>query len=240
MPSERRERSKVVDGLAREAVVAGHGVGDERLDARVAHVLQLLVVGAVHVGLVRAGSGGAPADLPEAPERRVPGVEAAALLEGVAGEVHGQAVEGERLGGGLHLDPHVAPRAPPQRVEDASRAAVRDDLVLVADEALALEVVAVALLPGLRGLEERFLVAGSGSATRGRRRTSAPGRRSRASSDRREARPSCSAGRGRGRSPGSPRRWRPRPSPPFPPATVRYSIGGSSSGTSRRPSGVSW
>ena len=61
--------------------------------------------------------------------------------------------------GGLDLDPHVAPRAPPQRVEDASRPAVRDDLVLVADEALALEVVAVALLPGLRGLEERFLVA---------------------------------------------------------------------------------
>ena len=55
-----------LDRLAREAVVAGHGVGDERLDARVAHVLQLLVVGAVHVGLVRAGAGGAPAHLPEA------------------------------------------------------------------------------------------------------------------------------------------------------------------------------
>jgi hypothetical protein len=150
-----------LDRLAGEAVVAGHGVGDEGLDARVAHVLELLVVGAVHVGLVRAGSGGAPADLPEAPERRVPGVEAAALLERVSGEVHGQAVEGEGLGGGLHLDPHVAPRAPPQRVEDASRPAVRDDLVFVADEALALEVVAVALLPGLRGLEQRFLVADS-------------------------------------------------------------------------------
>ena len=148
-----------LDRLSREPVVAGHGVGDERLDARVAHVLQLLVVGAVDVRLVRAGASRAPADLPQAPERRVAGVEAPALFEWVAGEVHGQAVEGEGLSCRFDLDPHVAPRAPPERVEDAPRAAVGDDLVLVADEALALELVAVALPPGLRGLEQRLLVA---------------------------------------------------------------------------------
>ena len=90
---------EVVDGLAREPVVAGHRVGDEGLDARVADVLELLVVGAVHVRLVGARARRAPAHLPEAAERRVPGVEAGALLERVGGEVHGQAVEGERLVG---------------------------------------------------------------------------------------------------------------------------------------------
>ena len=47
--------ARVVEGLeclAAEPVVAGHGVGDERLDARVADVLELLVVGRVHVGFM--------------------------------------------------------------------------------------------------------------------------------------------------------------------------------------------
>ncbi len=54
-----------VEGLAGEAVVAGDGVGDERLDAGVANVLELLVVGRVHVGFVGIKAGGAPADLPD-------------------------------------------------------------------------------------------------------------------------------------------------------------------------------
>ena len=46
-------------------VVAGHGVGDQGLDAGVADVLELLVVGRVHVGFVGVEAGGAPTDLPD-------------------------------------------------------------------------------------------------------------------------------------------------------------------------------
>jgi hypothetical protein len=52
------------DGLAREAVVAGHGVGDQGLEAGVAGVLELLVVGRVHVGFMGVELGGVPADGP--------------------------------------------------------------------------------------------------------------------------------------------------------------------------------
>ena len=41
-----------LNGLAGKAVVAGHGIGNERLDAGVAYVLELLVVGRIHVGFV--------------------------------------------------------------------------------------------------------------------------------------------------------------------------------------------
>ena len=53
------------EGLAGEAVVAGDGVGDEGLDAGVADVLELLVVGRVHVGFMGVEAGGAPTDLPD-------------------------------------------------------------------------------------------------------------------------------------------------------------------------------
>jgi hypothetical protein len=100
----------------------------------------------------------APPDLPDAAQGRVRGVEAGLLLEGIGGEVDGESVECEGLGGRLDVDLHVAPRAPPERVEDACSAAVGKHLVLVADEALALERVAVALAPRLLRLEQRFLV----------------------------------------------------------------------------------
>ena len=150
---------EVVDGLPREPVVPGHRVGDEGLDPGVADVLELLVVGAVHVRLVGARARRPPPHLPEAAERRVARVEAGALLERVGGEVHGEAVEGERLVFRLDVDLHVAPGAPPERVERAPGTAVGEDLVLVPGEALALERVAVPLLPRLPGLEERLLVA---------------------------------------------------------------------------------
>ena len=53
------------EGLPAEAVVAGDGVRDKGLDTRVADVLELLVVGRIHVGLVGVEARRAPADLPD-------------------------------------------------------------------------------------------------------------------------------------------------------------------------------
>ena len=95
MPSGMRESSKAADGLAAESVVAGNGVGDEGLDARVADVLELLVVGRVHVGFMGVDAGGAPARLPDFVEVGVAGFEFGALFERVGGEVSLQGFEGE-------------------------------------------------------------------------------------------------------------------------------------------------
>ena len=54
-------RSRALDGVAHQARIAGHVERNQRLDARVAGVLELLVIGAVHVGFVGAQAGGAPA-----------------------------------------------------------------------------------------------------------------------------------------------------------------------------------
>ena len=114
MPSGMRESSKAVDGLAAEAVVAGNGVGDEGLDARVADVLELLVVGRVHVGFMGVEAGGAPTDLPDLVEVGVAGFEFGALLEGVGGEVGREGFEGEWVGAGGDVEIEIAPGAPPE------------------------------------------------------------------------------------------------------------------------------
>ena len=87
MPSGIRESSNAVSGLASESVVAGYGVGDEGLDARVADVLKLLVVGRVHVGFMGIDACSAPADFPDFVEIGVGGFEFGAFFEWVCGEV---------------------------------------------------------------------------------------------------------------------------------------------------------
>ena len=116
-------------GLAAEAVVAGDGVGDERLDARVADVLELLVVGRVHVGFVGIEARGAPADFPDLVEIGCAGLELGALLEGVGGEVGLQRFERERFGAGGDVEVEIAPGAPPEGHEDAVLAAVGEEAV---------------------------------------------------------------------------------------------------------------
>ena len=59
-----------------EPVIAGNGVGDQRLNPGVAHVLELFVVRRVHVGFVGVEAGGAPTDLPDLVEVGVAGFEA--------------------------------------------------------------------------------------------------------------------------------------------------------------------
>ena len=119
-----------VEGLAGEAVVAGDGVGDEGLDAGVADVLELLVVGRVHVGFMGIEAGGAPTDFPDLVEiRDRPDCEGGALLKWVGGEVGGEGVEGERIGAGGDVEIEIAPGAPPERREGAMRAAVGQEAV---------------------------------------------------------------------------------------------------------------
>ena len=131
--------ARVVEGrerLAGETVVAGDGVGDEGLDAGVADVLELLVVGRVHVGLMGVEPGGAPGDLPDFGEVGGEGIggwtgggEGGALLKGIGGEVGGEGFEGERLVGGGDVDIEIAPGAPPERREGAMGAAVGKEAV---------------------------------------------------------------------------------------------------------------
>src|SRR5262249_60742809 len=78
------------------------------------------------------------------------------LLERIARAPGREPLERERLVRGLHRDLEEAPRAPPQRLEHAVLSAVGHHLVREADEALALELVAVALEALL--LRQRLLV----------------------------------------------------------------------------------
>ena len=133
MPSGMRESLKASSAWPREAVVAGHGVGDQRLDARVADVLELLVVGRVHVGFVGIEARGAPTDLPDLVEVGVAGCELGALFEGIGGEVGRQGFERERLVGGLDVEIEIAPGAPPERLEDAVLAAIGEEAVVEAE-----------------------------------------------------------------------------------------------------------
>ena len=95
MPSGMRESLKASRAWRAEAVVAGDGVGDHGLDAGVADVLELLIVGRVGEGLMGFDLRGAPGDVPNFGEvggqsgvgGGAGGVEFCALLEGISGEV---------------------------------------------------------------------------------------------------------------------------------------------------------
>ena len=151
-------RVELLDGVAHEAAVPGHVERHQRLDARVARVLKLLVVRAIHVGLVRAEPRGAPAHVEDPLELLRAGVEARLAHERIAGRDAAQVRDGERVGLRLDHQPQVAVGAPPQRPEDAPGAAIGDEDILVAVKLLALDFVPV-LLPVRAGQEQRFRVA---------------------------------------------------------------------------------
>ena len=97
-------KARLVERLQRltgQPVVAADGVGDQCLDAGVADVLQLLVVGRIHVGFVRVEAGGAPADLPDLLQVGIAGFQLRALLERIGGEIGRQGLQVERLGAGV-------------------------------------------------------------------------------------------------------------------------------------------
>ena len=78
--------------------------------------------------------------------------------EGEAGGGGGDAFHGDGFVAGFDLELQIAVGAPPQRAEDAARSAIEDELVVVADEFLAVDFVAIALL-ARRRFEERLGVA---------------------------------------------------------------------------------
>ena len=158
-----------LDGLAGEAVVAGDGVGDEGLDAGVAYILELLVVGRVHVGFMGVEAGGAPADLPDFVEFRVGGVEGGELLKGIGGEVGGEGFQRERLVAGVDVEVEIAPGAPPERLEGAMLAAVGEEAVGQAKGLAVADLVTVAFVMvlvvegfGVGENDLRALAAGDG------------------------------------------------------------------------------
>jgi hypothetical protein len=146
------------DGIAHQPAVPRRVQRDEGLDARVARVLELLVVRAVHVGLVRAQPGRAPADLEDPVQLRRARVEARPRGERIRGGDGGQVVDGQRLLGRLHFELDVAVRPPPEGPEPAPGSAIRDEDVARPAHLLALHVVAVAL-DLAAGLQERLRVA---------------------------------------------------------------------------------
>ena len=104
---------ELFDGLARQPVVVGQGVRQQRVDARVADVLQLLPIRRVDVGLVRGQLHGSPADVPDPPQRFVTGVEGGPQFEWKSREMRLDPVDGQRLIGSGHVQFEEAPGAEP-------------------------------------------------------------------------------------------------------------------------------
>ena len=144
-----------VDGVRGEARVARDGIGDQHFQARVAGVLHLLPVGTVHEGFVRVDAQRAPADAPDRVQRRVAALEARQLLKWIAGFMHAQGAQRERLGAGAHVDFDETKSAPPQRRE-AARSAIRDKRVVKADHLPVVHEIAIAL--AARGIVQRLAI----------------------------------------------------------------------------------
>ena len=135
-----------LDGVAHEAAIAGHIKRDQRLHARVAGILQLLVVGAIHVGFVSAQTRGAPAGVEDLLNLGGAAVEARFALERIAGVEAVEVVDSQRLFLRFYREPEIAPGAPPKRFKASPLRAIGDEGVVPADELLALDFVAVALI----------------------------------------------------------------------------------------------
>ena len=63
--------TEVVDGLTRQTVIGGDRVGIERLRAGIHDILKLLVIRAVHIGVVHTAAQRAEADIPYRPQRGI-------------------------------------------------------------------------------------------------------------------------------------------------------------------------
>ncbi len=139
-----------VDGVAHQPRVAGLEQRDQALHARIARVLQLLVVRAVHVCLVGAQSRCAPAHVENLIQLRHSGVELCLAHERKARGGGADPFHCYRLVLALDLQLKITIGAPPQRTKHAVRSAIQDELIVVADELLALDLVAIPLLVGIR------------------------------------------------------------------------------------------
>src|SRR5579885_2335792 len=62
---------KRLNGLTSKAIIVCYGIGDQRLDARVADILHALPIRRIHVRIMRIEPSGAPANLPDRLKRRI-------------------------------------------------------------------------------------------------------------------------------------------------------------------------
>ena len=137
-----------MEEIFHQAVVGAVVERDEGLDAGVAQVLKLLIVGAVHIGFHGAETGRAPADLQHVLQFLVTGAEGRLQGERIAGEGAAHVLDGEGIGGGLHLQLHIAVGAPVQRGEGLPLLPVAGEDVFPADEHLPVHFVTVSLTHG--------------------------------------------------------------------------------------------
>ena len=98
-----------------------------------------------------AQAGGAPAGVEDLLNLGGTRVEACFALERVAGVEAVEIVDGERLLLRFYRDPQIAPGAPPERFKASPRAAIGDEGIVPADELLAFDFVAAALIAGAAG-----------------------------------------------------------------------------------------
>ena len=141
------------DRLAHQPVVAGDVQRDQRLDPRVAGILQLFVIGAVEIGLVGAESGGAPARFPNFLQCRVVRFERAAHFERIARVDAVQIFDDERRRSGFDVELDITIGFEPQRAEQPSVGSVGQELVRESAALAAVDFVAVSFAPFV---EQRF------------------------------------------------------------------------------------
>ena len=115
-----------------------------RLDPGIAKILQLLIIGTIHIGLVSAKASRPPTDLQHPLQLLMPGRREGGLIaERISREMAIEVINRQRLL--LRIDPqlHVTPRTPPQRGEATAVAPVGQDPVGITDKGLSLNRVAI-------------------------------------------------------------------------------------------------
>ena len=104
---------KQLDGLGGQAVVAGEHMRDQGFEAGVAHIHQLLVVGAIHVGFVGTHLQHPLHHGDDRGEALIVAIKGAAELERIAGFGDGDTLDDQCFVCGRDTDFDVAPRLPP-------------------------------------------------------------------------------------------------------------------------------
>ena len=107
----------LMEVVAHQTVVTGIVERNKRLDAGVAQILKLLVIGAVSVGLDGTETGCAPTNLHHLPELGIVGIERSSLQEGEAYEGAADVVEHKCLVARLDVEIDIAEGTPVERSE---------------------------------------------------------------------------------------------------------------------------
>jgi len=131
--------------VADQTVVSCVEQGDQSLDAGVAEILELLVIGAVGICLYGAEPGRPPAYLHHLLQLPVIGVQRRFQLEREADEGAAQVIDLQGFVRGLDVEVHITESAPVKSRETLVGGTAGNQLVVAADEHLSLDFVAVAL-----------------------------------------------------------------------------------------------